>query len=94
MPTTHIAQWAEKYNIHTDKLYATDEREGGTLALGSDIPGFQREDLSVFTPEQWLTHKHELIFETWVDAARLSEPPQQCPPGKTVPEQAVADSGN
>jgi len=71
MPTTHIAQWAEKYNIHMDKLYATEEREGGTLALGGDIPGFQREDLSVFTPEQWLSHKHELIFETWVDAARL-----------------------
>ncbi len=72
LPTTNIAQWAQKYDIHMDKLYATEEREGGTPALGSDIPGFQREDLSVFTPEQWQTHKQELIFETWVDAARKS----------------------
>lgn len=71
MPTTNIAQWAQKYDIHMDKLYATEEREGGTPALGGDIPGYQREDLSVFTPEQWETHKQELIFETWVDAARF-----------------------
>lgn len=70
MPTTNIAQWAQKYDIHMDKLYATEEREGGTPALGTDVPGYQREDLSVFTPEQWQTHKQELIFETWVAAAR------------------------
>jgi hypothetical protein len=72
MPTTHITQWAEQYDVHMDKLYATEDREGGTPALGNDIPGFQREDLSVFTPEQWRSHKQELVFETWVDAARLA----------------------
>jgi len=71
MPTRNIAQWAQKYDIHMDKLYATEQREGGTPALGGDIPGYQREDLSVFTPEQWQNHKQELIFEAWVDAARL-----------------------
>jgi dienelactone hydrolase len=75
MPITHIAEWAQKHNIPMDRLYATEHREGGTPALGGDIPGFQREDLSVFTPEQWRLHKHELIFETWVDAARLAEQP-------------------
>jgi len=70
MPTTHIAQWARKYNVPMDKLYATEDREGGTAALGDDVPGFEREDLSVFTPEQWLSHKQELVFGTWVDAAR------------------------
>ena len=70
MPTTSIGQWAQKYNVPMDKLYATEDREGGTAALRDDVPGFQREDLSVFTPEQWLSHKQELIFETWADAAR------------------------
>ena len=70
MPTTHIAEWAQKHNIYMDKLYATEDREGGTPALGNDIPGYQREDLSVFTPEQWRSHKQRLVFETWVDAAR------------------------
>jgi dienelactone hydrolase len=72
MPTTRIAQWAQKYDVHMDKLYATEDREGGTPALGDDVPGYQREDLSVFTTEQWRSHKKELIFETWVDAARLT----------------------
>jgi hypothetical protein len=75
MPITHISKWAQKHNIPMDRLYATEDREGGTPALGDKIPGFQREDLSVFTPEQWLSHKEELIFETWVDAARLAEQP-------------------
>jgi hypothetical protein len=70
MPTTHITEWAQKHNIYMDKLYATEQREGGTDALGDDIPGYEREDLSVFTPKQWLSHKNELIIETWVDAAR------------------------
>ena len=77
MPTTHIAEWAQKYNIPMDKLYATEDREGGTPALADNIPGFQREDLSVFTPEQWRSHKRELIFETWVDAARLDWPTER-----------------
>ena len=70
MPTTHITEWAQKHNIYMDKLYATEQREGGTDALGDDIPGYQRENLSVFTPEQWLQYKNEFIFETWADAAR------------------------
>ncbi|MHC4540168.1 MAG: alpha/beta hydrolase family protein [Planctomycetota bacterium] len=85
MPTTRIAQWAQKYDVHMDKLYATEDREGGTPALGNDIPGFQRDQLSVFTPEQWRFHKQELIFETWVDAARLAVP--QRTDQKTTPEE-------
>ena len=36
-----------------DKLYATEEREGGTLALGDDIPGYQHDDLRVFSEAEW-----------------------------------------
>ena len=70
MPTTHIAEWAQKHDIYIDKLYASEQREGGTDALGNDVPGYQREDLSVFTPERWRYHRQSLIFETWADAAR------------------------
>ena len=72
MPTTHIAEWSQTHNEHMHNLYATEQREGGTNALGNDVPGYQRENLSVFTPEQWRSHKQRLIFETWVDAARLA----------------------
>jgi len=87
MPTTHISEWAQERNIQMDKLYATEEREGGTPALGDNIPGFQREELSVFTPEQWRSHGQSLIFETWVDAARLAVQQQQGTGNKTSPEK-------
>ncbi|MCX8036677.1 MAG: alpha/beta fold hydrolase [Candidatus Sumerlaeia bacterium] len=69
MPETRISEWARQHNIAMDKLYATEEREGGTPALGKDVPGYSREDLSVFSPQQWELHKKELIFETWLEAA-------------------------
>ncbi|MBM3334218.1 acetylxylan esterase [Candidatus Sumerlaeota bacterium] len=72
MPETRISEWAQRYSIAMDKLYATEEREGGTPALGADIPGYSREDLSVFTPQQWEARKKDLILETWLDAARAA----------------------
>lgn len=53
-----------------DKMYATEEREGGTLALGADVPGYERESLSVFTPAEWEKQKSVLMFDTWAAAAR------------------------
>ena len=86
MPTTHIAEWAQKHNISMDKLYATKDREGGTPALGNDIPGYQREDLSVFTPEQWRSYKQRFVFETWVDAARSAARQRRDANHKTTPK--------
>ncbi len=86
MPTTHIAEWSKQHNVHMDKLYATEQREGGTYALGNDIPGYQREDLSVFTPEQWHSYKQRLIFGTWVDAARSAVQQPRLASQKTTSE--------
>lgn len=71
MPTTHISQWAREHGVELDRLYATEEREGGTPALGTGIPALSREQLSVFTPEQWAREKSRLIYESWLEAARL-----------------------
>jgi dienelactone hydrolase len=72
MPETHISQWAQAHGVPMDKLYVTEDREGGCHALGSAVPGYAREDLSVFTPKDWEIHKKELILETWVEAARAA----------------------
>ena len=69
MPETHISEWAQRYGIAMDKLYAAEDREGGTPALGSDVPGYSREDLSVFSPPEWEARKRELILDSWVEAA-------------------------
>jgi dienelactone hydrolase len=69
MPETHIGTWAQTRGVAMDKLYATEERESGTPALGSDIPAIDRSELFVFTPEEWEANKDRLIYERWVEEA-------------------------
>ena len=72
LPETKIGDWAAKNNIIIDKLYATELRESGTLALGNDVPGYTPDELNVLTPNEWQLHKTNLILETWVATARRS----------------------
>lgn len=75
MSTTHISEWAKANGVELDRLYANEEREGGTPALGTGIPVLSRKDLSVFTPEQWEHEKDHLIYESWLKAARAQLTP-------------------
>jgi len=51
MPETHVSEWAKQFGIPMDSSFGTEEREGGTLAVGRDVPGYEHESLSVFTPK-------------------------------------------
>jgi hypothetical protein len=73
LPVTHISEWALAHHIIADGTYMNEEREGGTLAIGADVPGYKREDLSVFTPAEWELHKAELTFAAWTAAARAAK---------------------
>ena len=70
MPETHISEWAAANGVELDRLYATEHREGGTPALGSGVPGLSREQLSVFSPEEWEKRKDRMIHETWLGEAK------------------------
>jgi dienelactone hydrolase len=70
MPTTHISEWAHAGGVELDRLYASEEREGGAMAIGENVPAPSREMLSVFTPEQWELQKDRFIYESWLKAAR------------------------
>jgi hypothetical protein len=78
MPTTHISAWAAANNVAMDRGYIAEDREGGTRALGTGVPGLLREELSVFTAEEWQKYKAALIYESWVaktrDALTASQP--------------------
>jgi hypothetical protein len=65
MPTTHISEWAREHGVEMDPLYATEHREGGTPALGSGIPGIPREQLYVFSDQEWQALRDRLIHEQW-----------------------------
>lgn len=73
MPETRIGAWAEQAGVALDKLYATEEREGGTLAVGDGVPGYRWEDLCVFSTDEWSRRKHELVLETWLAAASAAQ---------------------
>lgn len=72
MPETHISEWAKRTGYPMDKLYATEAREGGTLAVGAGVSGIARDQLSVYTPAQWREHKDELVFSVWAARARAA----------------------
>ena len=69
LPETHISEWAKRTGVPAD---SDEVRGGGTLAVGGDVPGFSREDLSVFSPAEWETHKGELTFAAWTAAAKVA----------------------
>ncbi len=72
LPETHILEWALAAGVKMDRLYFTEEREGGTRAIGAEVPGLSRETLSVFTPAEWAQARGELTFEVWTTRARAA----------------------
>jgi dienelactone hydrolase len=70
MPLTHISEWAREKQVELDRLYATEEREGGAMAIGTGLPALSRRDLSVFSDHDWEREKDHLVYESWVKAAR------------------------
>ena len=70
MPVTRIGTWSEKYSVETDPAYATEIREGGTMALRDDIPGLNRALLNVLTDNEWEGQKHTLVHEKWRERVR------------------------
>jgi dienelactone hydrolase len=70
MPETHISEWAAANHVAMDSQYATELREGGTMALGSGVPGVAHELLNALPPERWQKEKEKYVYETWVKEAR------------------------
>jgi len=70
MPETHIMDWAEKNHVVIDKLYATELREGGTMALGAGIPAIPHDEMNALPLAQWQRDKDKYVYETWVKEAK------------------------
>jgi dienelactone hydrolase len=67
---TKIGDWANQHDVQMDKMYATDHREGGTIALGKGIPNIARETLNVLPESEWKTQKDKFVLEAWYDHVR------------------------
>lgn len=66
MPETHINEWAAQTGYPIDKMYATEEREGGAMAVGENVPAIARDQLDVFTSGEWQSVKSEYTFDAWL----------------------------
>jgi dienelactone hydrolase len=73
---TKIGDWAAANHVPMDKLYATEHREAGTVALGQNIPYIPREKLNVLPLGEWETQKDKFILEAWY---RHVEAGRSCP---------------
>ena len=72
MNETHISEWAQTNGVFMDKAYANEPREGGTIALGRDVPPVRRDLLNVLSEEEWEIRKSSLVLEIWWEQARTS----------------------
>jgi dienelactone hydrolase len=73
MPETHIADWAIAKGLK-DKTSANYEHgEGGTMALGNDIPAVSRDELHALPEALWESQKDNLVYESWLARAKAAE---------------------
>ena len=66
MPETHISEWAAKNHVDMDKGYIQEDREGGVMALTTDVPNVPHALLDVLPQEVWEKQKEKFVYASWV----------------------------
>jgi dienelactone hydrolase len=69
MTETRAMDWAKKNGVTNPKSLLGELGEGGTMALGTDIPAVPRDDLHAVPDAVWSSQIDSFIYETWVDRA-------------------------
>ena len=72
MPETHERDWAIANNITGPGSVRKEHDEGGTMALGNDIPAVSRDDLHAIPEAVWDSERENFVYETWVDRAETA----------------------
>ena len=73
MPETHVNAWGKANGVPVEGGSAAEAPGGGILVLGDNVPGYPRDELSVFPKAEWDAVKTPYLLETWVEAARAAE---------------------
>lgn len=74
MPETHIGEWAIANGIKDKNSETYEHNEGGTLALGSDIPAVPRAELHALPEALWESQRANYVYESWVERAQAAKP--------------------
>jgi hypothetical protein len=70
MPETHLSEWAAKNGLTAPTSLRNETGEGGTMALGNDIPVVKRADLHALPEAVWDAERESFVYETWVARAK------------------------
>jgi len=71
MPETHVSEWTAKN--HLDPTSPDYElHEGGTMALGTDIPAVPRNDLRAIPDVVWDAQQDNYVYEGWRNRAKAA----------------------
>ncbi|MBV9227033.1 MAG: alpha/beta fold hydrolase [Acidobacteriaceae bacterium] len=71
MPETHISEWATRNHLNISSL-KNEQGEGGTMALGNDVPAIHHDLLHALPDSVWNTQRDRYLYETWVDHAKAA----------------------
>jgi hypothetical protein len=69
MAETHISEWAARNGLSEQQL-SSERNEGGTRALGTDVPAVSRDSLFALPRVQWEEDKSRYVYESWLRAAQ------------------------
>lgn len=77
--------------------YMREDREGGLDALGTDLPGIPRANMTVLPDADWEHLKPELTYESWAEKVKAAElamvhPTQQSTATTTIPSNKEGHS--
>jgi dienelactone hydrolase len=70
MPETHIAEWVQATHADMEMRFADEAREAGVRALGAGFPAPSRETLTVVPMAEWVAHRDDFIYDSWVKRAQ------------------------
>lgn len=70
MPETRVMDWAMKTGLTSPRGIRDENGEGGTMALGTDIPAVPRADLHAIPEAVWDAERDNFLYETWMDRAK------------------------
>ncbi len=71
MPETYISEWAAANHLEGAN-FQNQLGEGGTMALGRNIPAVNRDLLHALPESVWEAGRRHYVYESWVTAAQAA----------------------
>jgi dienelactone hydrolase len=72
MGETRIGEWASRHGF-AERQFSNEVGEGGTRALGTEIPAVPRDSLMALPLDRWRQDQAKYVYESWVREATRAQ---------------------